>query len=70
MSQRRFTQYICDHCGKEQEKKRDLRRLSVHDSPWKEQVSFDVCDACEGLFLAALAPYLPDDQDEAVLRRD
>jgi hypothetical protein len=69
VSQKRYTEYVCDHCGKSQERKRDLRRFGVHDSPWKNQVSFDVCDACESLFLGVLAPYLPEGEDVAVMRR-
>lgn len=70
MSQKRTTTYTCDHCGKDQSRKGDLRRFSVIQGPnWARSVSFDVCAACEVLLIAAVAEYLPDGETPNDLSR-
>jgi len=69
MSQKRTTTYACDHCGNEVARKRDLRRLTVHDSPRKVTLYFDVCQPCEGLFVDLVAAWLPEEENAEGLRR-
>lgn len=68
MAQIRETRYICDSCGKQVEKRRDLRKFDLiqHDAAgrWDTSTHTDLCEACESEFLEVAARYFPDNAEE------
>lgn len=66
MAQIRQTRYVCDACGAEVERKRDLVRFYVRRSnDWQNDASFDLCEKCEGAFLADLTKFV-EGESEAI----
>lgn len=67
MAQIRETRYLCDACGKQVEKRRDLRKFQIvqHDAAgrWDASAHTDLCDACEEEFLGVVVRYFPDDSE-------
>jgi uncharacterized protein YlaI len=66
MAQIRKTTYLCDSCGKEVEKKGDLRTLQVVPQTgsgydYNRAVRTDLCEKCEDEFVISLGPYVKEE---------
>ncbi len=61
MAEIRQTRYVCDSCGRDVERKKDLRRFAFQPAgDWSHVVTFDACDTCEAELLVAMERYVPD----------
>ncbi len=58
MARKTTTVHSCDRCGKKVDRPRDLRRFDlVVTKPFRESISFEVCDTCEAEFLGYVGDF-------------
>ena len=70
MAQIRKTTYLCDSCGKEVPRKKDLRKFSVHEHApgggWRGSAATDLCGECEQKFAAAVETFFDEEGANAL----
>lgn len=71
MAQIRKTTYICDSCGKEVEKKKDLAKFSIQEHApgggWRGSAATDLCTDCETKFLGSVTTFFDGEHEQALL---